>query len=286
MIKLIKKEQIKEVARFIYQLNKDETYYSGFCSGNLSAIESDLEEAVTESNCYCAIENNQLLGVVIKATSPNLDIDIIGPYVKYANLDIAKRLLSKVLKTVKDETIVHFFFSKKSSYYLALMDHFGARFQEIEYIMKCHHYIDSNLEEKGNLVQALEEDKSLVKKMYEDIFIDTYLPSEKVTQKDIYPSVYLYKIENKVVGLAILRERKNTSYLEFFGLHENHRKKGYAKYFLDAILNYSLQKQKHDYVMLVVDQENIAASSLYQKLGFMIEKVNVSYHLTIKKDEN
>jgi len=285
MIKQLEEKDFETAARMMHSLNQNQNYYSGFCSNSLAAIKNDLNQAKEEGILLGYYKDASLLGVLMMVRRPNQDYDCIGPYCLNGDLSLATKLLKKGLQmqSAKD---VHFFFDQSSDYYKRLTNAVKAEFQDTEYIMKCRSLIP--MPDVGNeyeLVKPISSEKNLIKRLYEDIFGQTYLPSSTFVDDKHFPYIYLFKEKTNILGIALMKEQKDKGYLEFFGLIPSARGRGLSRIFLHKVLKKGLQEKGYKEVILVVDQVNSVASSLYLKAGFEIDKVNVSYRYRAKKEE-
>jgi ribosomal protein S18 acetylase RimI-like enzyme len=285
MVVPLKEKDYKKAAKLMHSLNQESAYYSGFCSTSVKAIEEDIKYASKEGTLLAMYQNQDLLGVLMMVKRPNDDLDCIGPYCLHGDLQHAKKLLRSGLEDQSSQ-IIHFFFNQSSSYYKSLMEDIQADLQDIEYIMKCVHYKERNDAKKDyQLVRPNKSERNKVKDLYENIFQETYLPSSTFIDEKHYPYIYLLKRKEDIVGIALLKEQKESGYLEFFGINPAFRGMGASTLFLHKLLKYALVDQAYKYVMLVVDEVNSIASNLYMKQGFFIEKTNVSYCYHPKKEE-
>jgi|GEM_PF-6560780 len=286
MIKQLDKKDFETAALMMHSLNQEKNYYSGFCSNSLAAITKDLNQAKEEGILLGYYKDSNLLGVLMMVRRPNQEYDCIGPYCLNGDLHVAKKLLNQgvQMQGTKD---VHFFFDQSSDYYKSLTKEVQAEFQDTEYIMKCRSLIPmQNVGNEYELVKPLSSEKDFIQRLYEEIFGQTYLPSSTFVDDNHFPYLYLFKENTNLLGIALMKEQKDSGYLEFFGLVPSARGRGLSRIFLHKILKKGLQEKGYKEVMLVVDQVNSVAASLYMKEGFEIEKVNVSYCYRAKKEES
>ncbi|MHA1125773.1 MAG: GNAT family N-acetyltransferase [Candidatus Heimdallarchaeota archaeon] len=87
---------------------------------------------------------------------------------------------------------------------------------------------------------------------------------------------------NDIAGITfVLRDNPNRAYIAEMAIHPDHQRKGLGKNLLKKIIE-GCVKQNITELMLAVSKDNIAAFTLYQKIGFE----EVKQYLAITKEKN
>ena len=78
--------------------------------------------------------------------------------------------------------------------------------------------------------------------------------------------VVVAEVDNRVVGMTMVNNRRRVGYISSVMVHPTYRKKGIATKLLESVLNY-IQKKKSRAILHVITT-NTPAKNLYTKLGF------------------
>jgi len=89
-----------------------------------------------------------------------------------------------------------------------------------------------------------------------------------------YNSIFICKDKNSIVGYILWLKRKKYFRLYSLGIMEKYRSQGIAK----ELLEYSFNILLIDKYRLEVNCKNYKAISLYEKYGFVIQKVLKDYY--------
>jgi len=98
-----------------------------------------------------------------------------------------------------------------------------------------------------------------------------------------FPYVIVHKQENKVIGYVIYWRLDREVHINNIALHPDFRRKGIGETVLRWVLD-QIQKQGINLVSLEVRPTNVAALSLYRKLGFRILGVRKNYYVNPRED--
>lgn len=100
--------------------------------------------------------------------------------------------------------------------------------------------------------------------------------------------IFIARIENKIVGYIILskREGKKNGYryrkkldIDAMGVDEEFRNQGIGSKLLEYVRDYAKENGYTD-LRLTVNEENLNARHLYEKMGFKVK--NIAYSLFLK----
>lgn len=285
MVKVAKQTELDILVQFVYKQNNNPQYYSAYMPKARDAIYQELKTSTERNQVLTVTENRHLVGVLVFYISPNNTVDVAGPFVIEDNLTIAKALINHCIKCTKHRNL-NFFFADTCDFYKTLMSHYGAHFNDYEYIMKCSPNTFQAYPQTVPISKAQEEEKDNIIAIHQRVFKDTYITRDMLVDDNRYNHLYVYKDGNNVAGLSLMMNKENYTYIETFGLIVTYRGKGLSKPFLSTLMQYAFNNNHATYIMLVVDEVNTIAAKLYKALGFVVEHYNVSYTLVLNDHNN
>ena len=92
-----------------------------------------------------------------------------------------------------------------------------------------------------------------------------------------YPFVIIYKPQKKVIGYLVFWQIKEQMQINNIAIHPDYRRMGIAEAVLQQVLS-EIRMGGTKYVTLEVRPSNIAARTLYNKLGFDILGIKENYY--------
>jgi len=88
---------------------------------------------------------------------------------------------------------------------------------------------------------------------------------------------YIIEIQRKLTGYIIFWIFEDESHIANIAIHSDFRKKGYGEYLLEWTIEFVREKGAKT-ITLEVNEKNIAARNLYEKLGFKCVGRRVKYY--------
>ncbi len=92
-----------------------------------------------------------------------------------------------------------------------------------------------------------------------------------------YPFVIMYKPQKKVIGYLVFWQIKEQMQINNIAIHPDFRRMGIAEAVLRRVLS-EVRRGEMKYVTLEVRPSNVAARTLYNKLGFDVMGIKENYY--------
>ena len=118
-------------------------------------------------------------------------------------------------------------------------------------------------------------DGNIPKVKYRDLFTEWI---ERSVKKEIADFILVYKINNKIVGFAIIDIRQNSPYISLFAVHPDYEGKGISFALMRAIEN-KLRDLGYKEVFGATQQVNRKALVVYERYGLKRLPSQYVYHL-------
>jgi|GEM_PF-2556876 len=273
-IRTIEKKDQSKVVELVFQLNNQNTFYSGYCPKQKSSIEKEVTDSIENQTAFI-YEDKDIFGVMMFFITPLDAIDVSGPYVVNANLQAGQALI-KALKMSYPRKKINFFFSSKSTYYQSLMDHFNINLKDHEYILKLYPENFTPTDKDIEVRKANIEDQNEIIRIHESLFSDTYISNDMLLSSDRFNNIHVLINQGHIAGFSLIQPYDTHAYIELFCIRKEDQGKKLSKPFLSKLIKNQF-KDDASYCMLVVDKINELASRLYFNLGFEIDEENLSY---------
>lgn len=267
---------IDSLVTFVSDLNTQEAFHTPFCGQSTEAIEKELRSAIEEERILIYQKEDAVEGVLVYFMTPQGTCDMLGPWVKEGNVEIAKALVLD-LRTRLNQPTLQFFFHRHSHYYLTLMEAIEAQKEAYEYHLRCDKADFNPVSSHLTLVRATKHDQQTLIDMHMSLFKDSYLSEDMMLAPNRFDHIMFLKEETNTLGFALLIPRGNEAYLEVFGIVKAHQHQGYGKQFLSLLLEDVFHRQSLKAVTLIVEVENTSALKLYLGMGFHVTQSLVSY---------
>lgn len=97
----------------------------------------------------------------------------------------------------------------------------------------------------------------------------------------IAKEVFVYKINNKIAGMITLSEKNKRGDIGIIAVNKNYRKQKIASKLIDAAETYFFACNYSE-IQVVTQRNNMPACTLYEKVGFTIDKIEYVYHVWLK----
>lgn len=95
--------------------------------------------------------------------------------------------------------------------------------------------------------------------------------------KTLAKKILVIRYKQKIVGMVTLGEKNQRGDIGLLGIDENFRGKGFGKQLVQAA-QMDFIKQGYATAQVVTQLDNVPACKLYEKCGYIIEKVENYYH--------
>lgn len=284
------KDRFEELVQFVARLNSDGARHIGFFGEGEADIRSSLAECLipTADGFLLAYEDHKLVGVFgVDADAEINRAWLFGPLVEHADWHLfADALYTKVLSLIPAGIQDRDLFCDEQNFHL---QEFAAR----------HRY---SLRSE-NAVMTLMRDRytPAAKRMSQIIpFEETWFGSFETLHKALFPNAYftarqmvgkinethrlLLAIENeKLLGYHFCKidPDAESGYVDFIGTDQSARGRGLGADLLASGMDWMLSAVSTSKISLTVNADNLAARTLYEKFGFVTERVMRGYRLHV-----
>lgn len=276
-IRVAKKDEFKEIARFASEINKNEELQCLHCSHNEQSFLDDLNEILEKypEPVIAAFENGNLVGALVSDyDSEKKRVWLWGPFVGQENWEVlGQLLLNKLFELVnrKDNTFDSFSNLKNiNAYNLYIKNGF---------IKKGITHIYSAEKEKANL-HIKEESKELTNefydqfiKLHDESFSNSYYTAKEIIALTNQDKKVFITTDNQILTGYIFfnsQHSENEAYIDFIAIKDGFRNKGLGRKLLSQCLVYCFNNRNLNKVSLCVNDDKQSAKSLYKSVGFKL----------------
>lgn len=278
--------ELEDIIELVYIKNNNPITSSSYMSKSKQNIKSDIYDTFSTNHQHIWIceENKKIEAVIIGFYQDEQKVmDVAGPYHCNDDVAIGEKLLNNWIKNFDQSIQYNFFFDAKSDYFTQIMGLINAKMNQKEFILTLNlnqvtlspNRLDVNFMGKNQI------DK--VKIAFEEIFPNIYVSKEEIVLNKEHQRVIILEHQNDIAGLAYIKIFPNLCSLECFGLRSLYRGQKLSVPFLNAVIHKIKDHFDIHTVRLVVDETNDMALNIYEKVGFDLEQINLSYQLIQKK---
>jgi len=286
---LAKKEDIKQIASFIAELNSKEESHIGYCGTDKEEIENSLIEDITDipfqESFIVAKEDEKLIGVLgFDSDIESNSAEIWGPFIIENKWDIAVKLWERMIDILpKEINILRLFVNKKNKNCIRFAA--NLKFNKIseETILVFERKDITDLQDI-TMIELSSDYYEDMKSLHDKIFPNTYYSGSQIIDRiNDYRKVFIDVKNNRLSGYiyAEVSPEFGEGSIEFFAVDESVRGKGIGSKLLTMALRWIFSFESIDNITLCVNSGNEKALNLYKKVGFK-EKHQLCY-FTMKK---
>ena len=278
-------EELQHIADFVHTKNSDPEQSSAYCSRTYDAIYNDFSNLILsdEHMVIGSFENGQCTGVVALYVDVERNCaDCIGPFADGDFHRVGKAILDYFQSVNHKGLSLNFFFDRRNTNCLSLMEMIKAEDNGNEsiLILKREDYCPYEGEVATEpLVSSFEQQ---LMDLHDSIFPDNYLSgTELLASSGKNRKIYTISGSGELFGYSVLRTPTSgtRATAEVIAVHEKHRKLGYGKALLDAVVSSAFSSGEFESLDLVVENVNHHARQLYHSVGFKLLTENCSFML-------
>ena len=232
-----------------------------------------------ESNWF-ALLDNELIGFLSAAYYVDHQADIMFFINPQAECEfVFSQLLLKACQYFETVSVnqLQFSISASNQFDLAFMQKMHAKYQQSELLMRLELSAYDAKESEGELqVVRLDQLQQLVEIDVQCFANDAVHVRQRFEQtfNDTSRQAFFYLLDNKRVGKCHLKMSYDTVWLHDIAVLPDFQNQGIGCSMLNALLIQLARESKLKYIALFVDQTNVHAKQLYDRLGFVIKRVD------------
>lgn len=291
MIKIVPcQEQFEELVHFVTRLNSDGTHHIGFFGEGEADVRASLAECLIPpaDGFMLAYDEDQLVGVFgVDADSEINRAWLFGPLVEHADwYTIADQLYGRILSVIPAGIRDHDLFCDVQNIHLqefAARHGFPLRSENAVMTLRRENYTPT----AGNGSKIISFDEGSfgqLEPLHKMVFPNAYFTARQMVEKINETHQLLLAMENEnVLGYHFckIEPEAESGYVDFIGTEPSARGRGIGADLLAAGVDWMLSVPATKKISLTVNADNVAAIKLYEKFGFVTERVMRGYRKAI-----
>lgn len=284
-------DRFEELVQFAVRLNSEGAHHIGFFGEGEADVRASLEECIIPSaeGFLLAYENDTLVGIF--GVDADLEIDrawLFGPLIEHADWHIlADELYKQILPLIPASIHSYDLFCDEQN---IRMEEFAARHgfplhsENAVMTLNCSHYKPS-VKRETKIIAYEEGFFEAFEKLHNTLFPKTYFTARQMVEKiNAMHQLLLAVDESRLLGYHFgkIDPAAESGYVDFIGTDEFARGRGVGADLLAAGMDWMLSAPATQKVSLTVNANNHIARGLYEKFGFVTERVMRGYRKQIQ----
>lgn len=287
MIEIIPcQDRVEELVQFAARLNSDGTHHIGFFGEGEADVRASLEECLipAKDGFRMAYEENRLVGVFGVDADPEIDRAwLFGPLVEHEDWHtVADQLYAEVLSMIPVDIQDYDLFCDVQNIRLeafAARHGFPLRSENAVLTLKRQEYKPS-AKGQSRVLPYQEEFFEQLGQLHKTLFPNAYFTAQQMVQKiDRHHQLLLAVEDGRVLGYHFykIEPEAESGYVDFIGTDAAARGRGIGADLLAAGVDWMLSAPSTQKISLTVNADNIPARGLYEKFGFVTERIMRGY---------
>jgi len=287
MIQIIPcKNRIDELVQFVARLNSDGTHHIGFFGEGEADVRSSLAECliVPSEGFMLAYDADQLVGTFgVDADAEVNKAWLYGPLVEHADWHMAAdQLYASVLPLIPANIRDRILFCDVQNIHIeefAARHGFPLQSENTILILTSDNYKPSakmKTQVRDYQESFLEQFEELHKVLFPN---GSFNASQMVKKINETHHVFIAVADEKILGYIFCKidPQAESGYVDFIGTDASARGRGVGADLLTAGVDWMLSAPTTRKVNLTVNVDNIVARNLYEKFGFVTERIMRGY---------
>jgi ribosomal protein S18 acetylase RimI-like enzyme len=287
MIELLpSRDRFDELVGFVARLNSDGEHHIGFFGEGEADVRSALAECIIPpaDGFIMAYDTNELIGVFGVDADPEINRAwLFGPLVDHADWhDVADQLYAKVLPRIPVSIRDYDLFCDVQNTHMQAfaVRHGFPLHSENAVLTLAREKYNPAAQRKTPIVVFHEDFHAPFEQLHQALFPKAYFSARQIIEKlDEDHRLLLAVQEGQLLGYHFCKiERVSGSgYVDFIGTDVSARGRGIGADLLAAGVDWMLSPATTQKISLTVSADNVAARSLYEKFGFVTDRVMRGY---------
>ncbi|SDC67177.1 GNAT family N-acetyltransferase [Shouchella lonarensis] len=282
----VEQVNFKELASFLASMNQLPQHHVGYCGSKAAEILSTLEEDFSPTDFVVQYGQGEIIGALgFEVDMERKEIELWGPFVQAPNWEeIADQLWHQRVSLLSGtETYTCWsFYNEQNSTAITWMKQKQATFTGRACILQV---TSNSCKRYGIGVEQLQRDnEAAFIALHDELFPNTYYSGREIVERlNEEQVVYVVKEAKEMVGYVYVEGQKafKEGSIEFIGVKENARKKGYGKRLLSQAVHFLFEAIGVEDITLCVDTDQQAAINLYKSIGFTEKHTLEAYKLAV-----
>lgn len=276
------KDHFEELVHFVSHLNSDGAHHIGFFGEGEADVRASLAECLVPpaDGFMLAYDADQLIGVFGVDADPEINRAwLFGPLVEYADWHtIADKLYEQVLSIIPAGIRDRDLFCDEQNIH---MQEFAARHG---FSLRSENAVMTLIREKytptaKHLSKIISFDREFFdqfEQLHKALFPNAYFTARQMVEKINETHPLFLAVENdNVLGYHFckIESESESGYVDFMGTAESSRGRGIGADLLASGIDWMLSAPSTKKISLTVNADNVPARNLYEKFGFVTERV-------------
>ena len=281
-------ERLEELIQFITRLNQEETHHIGYFGVGEAETRASLDECLIPpaESFQLAYENNKLIGIFGVDADPEIGRAwLLGPIIEHEDWqNIADQLYTALRSIIPQDIPECELFCDVENTNLnafAARHDFPPRSDNAIIFLLRGNY-QRNIKNKITIIDFESKYLDQFEKLHDQVFPKTYFTAKQIIEKLDEKHRLLIAIDNeRLLGYFFGKIESESGYVDFIAADESARRLGVGENLLAAGLDWMFSTPATQKINLTVNAENTAARSLYNKFGFITERITRGYRKKI-----
>ena len=284
------KDQLDELVHFVANINSTAAHHIGFFGeGEADVRASLLEYLIPPADGFrMAYDGRQLIGVFGVDADPEVDRAwLFGPVVEHQNWhEVADQLYAEVVRLIPVGIHDYDIFCDAQNIHVkdfALRHGFSLRSENAVLTLERENYRPA-AKRDWTIVDYLDIFLEQLEKLHRRLFPNAYFTARQMVEKQDEKHRLFLAVENKqLLGYHFckIEPESESGYVDFIGTDPSTRGRGVGADLLASGVDWMLSVPSTRKINLTVNADNAAAQSLYQKFGFITNRVMSGYRKRI-----
>ena len=284
-------DRFEELVQFVARLNSDAAHHIGFFGEGEADVRASLAECLIPpvDGFLLAYEDDRLVGVFGVDADPEVDRAwLYGPLVDHADWHtLADKLYAEVLTRIPAGIHDRDLFCDEKNIHLqdfASRYGFALRSENAVLTLMRENYTPTARNE-SRIIPFEEKFIGQFESLHKTLFPNAYFTARQMVEKINETHRLFLAVEN---GIALgyhfckIDPSAESGYVDFIGTDESVRGHGVGADLLAAGMDWMLSSSTTKRVSLTVNADNVAAIKLYEKFGFVAERVMRGYRKRVE----
>ena len=283
---LLCQDRFDELVQFVARLNSEGEHHIGFFGEGQADIRASLAECLIppSEGFRLAYENDQLVGVFgVDADSEINRAWLFGPIIDHEDWHtIADQLYARVLPlipvTIRDYDIFCDIQNTRMESF-STRHGFPLHSENAVLTLRRENY-NRAAEGKLQITDYQEEFFTSFEKMHKELFPNGYFTGRQIVEKiDENHKLFLALEDGQLLGYHFckIEPASESGYVDFIGTDASARGRGIGADLLAAGVDWMLSAPTTNKINLTVNADNMAARHLYEKFGFVTDRIMRGY---------
>ena len=280
------KDRYDELVQFVARLNSDGAHHIGFFGEGEADVRAALEECLIPpaEGFIMAYEADELVGVFGIDADPEINRAwLFGPLVEHAEWHtVADQLYAKVLPRIPVGIGDYDLFCDIQN---TRMEAFAVRHgfplhSENAVLTLAREKYNPAAQRKTQVIAYQEDFRGAFEELHKTLFPKAYFSARQLIEKiDEEHRLFLAVQEDRLLGYHFckIEPASDSGYVDFIGTDSSTRGRGIGADLLASGVDWMLSAPTTQKINLTVNADNAPARSLYEKFGFVTDRVMRGY---------